>query len=362
MQSEQVTPIPPGSVLLHIGPHKTGTTAAQHAFRAAAEDLLDQGVRYAGTRPGRDAEAARHAIGGRALRDADRAARAWGEVRDRLRDTAVARRAFSSETLAHASDAVAARLADELDRPHVVITARPLADVLPSQYGQFVQRGLTDMPFQPWVDAVLHGTDGDRTTRIFWKRHRLDRQVERWSAAVGAERVIVLVPGHDRSFLAAAFERLLALRPGTLAERLSSVRTNRSLSAAEIELVRAWHLRAAAAGLDAEELRRLTWQVCEQLRTADPRPDAARLALPRRAVVEANQRGAQIAAGIARSGVQVVGDLAVLSAVPALRSAPPAAAGAIDVDLAAAFAVAVRTATCPATGPATGPAPDRSVP
>jgi hypothetical protein len=40
--------LPDGSCLLHIGPHKTGSTAVQSAFHAARTRLADQGVVYPG--------------------------------------------------------------------------------------------------------------------------------------------------------------------------------------------------------------------------------------------------------------------------------------------------------------------------
>src|SRR3989304_5738516 len=56
--------LPEGTRLLHIGPHKTGTTTIQGAFHGARADLLSQGVRYAG-RSRQQAQAA-HAVTGRA--------------------------------------------------------------------------------------------------------------------------------------------------------------------------------------------------------------------------------------------------------------------------------------------------------
>ncbi|HVX55532.1 hypothetical protein [Nocardioides sp.] len=339
----ELAPVPAGSVLLHIGPHKTGTTALQNALRAARDDLLAQGVRYAGTRSSRDAEAARHAIGRRTVRDeatAEAAAAAWREVRDRLNDASVPRRAFSSESLANADDQGAARVVGDLGPAEVVITVRALADVLPSQYSQFVQRGLATAEYPRWVEAVLARDESVPTVRAFWRRHSHDAHVRRWGAVVGMEHVTVLVvDDRDRDFLPAAFERLLALRPGTLAERIGRVRANRSLTAAETELVRRWHLECAAAGLDREQVRRWTWRACDRLRAVDPRPTAPRLALPAWAVEQANARAAEAATSIAASGARVVGDLGRLSAATARPGAITEPVRAIDTRLAADFAV-----------------------
>jgi hypothetical protein len=336
----ELAPIPAGSVLLHIGPHKTGTTALQYALRAAREELLVQGVRYAGTRGSRDAEAARHAIGRRTVHDDAAAAAAWAKVRDRLNDASVPRRAFSSESFANARDRGVARVVEDLGPLEVVVTVRALADVLPSQYGQFVQRGLTTTEYPRWVEAVLAGDESVPTVRTFWRRHSHDAHVRRWGALVGMEHVTVLVvDDRDRDFLPAAFERLLALRPGTLAGPIGQVRTNRSLTAAETELVRRWHLECAAEGLDRQQVRRLTWRACDRLRATDPRPTSPRLALPGWAIEQANARAAEAAAGIAASGARVVGDLGRLSAATARPGAITEPSGSLEMRLAADFAV-----------------------
>ena len=42
--------LPEGCRLIHIGPHKTGTTALQWAMHVARDSLHEQGVHYAGDR------------------------------------------------------------------------------------------------------------------------------------------------------------------------------------------------------------------------------------------------------------------------------------------------------------------------
>ena len=54
MQLEQpvsgVETLPEDAILVHIGPHKTGTTAMQYAFFTAREELLQHGVLYPGSK------------------------------------------------------------------------------------------------------------------------------------------------------------------------------------------------------------------------------------------------------------------------------------------------------------------------
>jgi hypothetical protein len=315
-QLDAIVPVPAGSSVLHIGPHKTGTTALQHAMRQARADMLAQGVRLAGRGPG-DADGVRYAIGVRAVRGEEAGREIWEKIKGDLADASVPRRVFSCETFASTPARAIERVVDELGQVHVVISARPLAELLPSQYGQFVQRGLTTMPFDPWVDAVLRGDD-ERTVKLFWKRHSHDVLVRRWGGLVGADRVTLLVvDGRDRLFVPRVFEQLLGLDPGTLCEKMAGARTNRALTIAELDLVREWHEVCDQGGIDRVELVRLVWKLCDHFRRLDPRPADPTPTLPDWAVSAANERAAVSAAAIATSGARIVGDLRSLSAVRA---------------------------------------------
>ena len=304
-----ITAVPDGTAVLHIGPHKTGTTAIQSALHVARDDLASQGVRYASS--GRhDGDASRY-VTGLGVRSRDRAAAAaqWAAVVEALRDDRYRRRIFSSETLANADDEAASRVLAPLGQARVVLVARSLARLIPSQYQQLAQRGAVLDAFLPWVEAVLGERDGIDTT-TFWHRHRLDDQIRRWGERVGVQNVTVLVlDEEDRTFLPTAFERLLGVREGTLVGR--AVQTNRSLGADEIELLRSWHGIAAAAGLDKHQRRELVGPIKRYLHQ---RPAAAprRLVLPDWATERALERSAVIADAVAKSGVQVVGDLRAL--------------------------------------------------
>ena len=46
-QAMAVLELPEGSRLVHIGPHKTGTTALQAAFHLARDRVEEQGIHYA---------------------------------------------------------------------------------------------------------------------------------------------------------------------------------------------------------------------------------------------------------------------------------------------------------------------------
>ena len=133
-----VAPIPEGSVLLHIGPPKTGTSALQGACHSCREAMLEQGVRYAG-RTQQSGRAA-YAVLGRTHPTLGGAPSIhhWRRLVAEVRNAREARVFVSSEFFAGADDAQAARIVDELggERVHVALTLRPVSRILASQIGR----------------------------------------------------------------------------------------------------------------------------------------------------------------------------------------------------------------------------------
>src|SRR5581483_5356504 len=108
--------IPPGGVLLHVGPHKTGTTAIQGALRIGRPELEEHDVVYAGK--ARQHQMAALAItGGRGMRG-DRPADQtdWDTLADEVRSLPNKRIIVSSEYFDEASDEVAERITESLGR------------------------------------------------------------------------------------------------------------------------------------------------------------------------------------------------------------------------------------------------------
>ena len=236
-------PLPVGSRVLHVGPSKTGTTSVQAAMWAARESMRRQGVRYAG-RMRHSEEAARAAAGlGSPLSNSGAAApkRRWDEIVAEIRRAPEARVVFSSELLAHAHRDAIRRIADDLDpgRVQVVVTLRPLARILASQWQQNVQTGQT-ASYEAWLHELFDPrAEGERQAG-WWHRHRHDRLVARWAGVVGPERTtVVVVDDRDHGQVLRAFEGLLILRAGTL--ELQHDLANRSLTLAEAEAMRAFN-------------------------------------------------------------------------------------------------------------------------
>jgi hypothetical protein len=316
--------LPAGSRLLHIGPHKTGTTSVQSAFHTNRAELASQGVRYAGLQ--RQPMQAAHAVTGRASPYADGKTPPIGrwlalvrEIRGAREDRVV----ISSEGFADADTAAVRRVISDLGvgRAHVVVTLRPLVELLPSQWQQQVQSGMT-MAYEDWLEAVFNDPS-NRVSHGFWHRHRHDELIRRWAVEAGAGNVTaIVVDSADRDRVLRTLESMVGLRAGTLVPE--SELSNRSLTLAEVETIRAFNAAFRAEGLGTQlHAKVMRFGAAELMKRRVPTRDEPRIETPRWAVDRAAEAGREIVDGIASSGVRVVGDLASLVASsPAAGRAP----------------------------------------
>ncbi|MEU5597538.1 hypothetical protein [Streptomyces sp. NPDC020298] len=358
-------PLPNGTRLLHIGPHKTGTTAIQGALFAAKETLLRYGVEFpAHSRHPMEAAlaaCARPAMMG----DTAPTDRHWTRLLEQVRATGAHTSVVSSEFFADADGgATVERIVGQLggDRVHILVTVRPLAKIMPSQWQQYVQNGLR-MGYEEWLEHMLRKAPYEKPNPSFWHRHRHDRLVERWSRVTGPERVtVVVVDDRDRGGLLRTFEALLSL-PGGLLQPVPDT-ANRSLTLAETEMLRNLNVEFRGNGLPDELYSRLVRNgaVMHMKNACSPTARDVRIATPRWALEAAAAAGAEAAGRIAAMGVRVLGDPAPLSAVPeqaaaeravpeqgepvpdVARIAPEVAARALYGALAAAASVPARAA------------------
>lgn len=311
-ETDTVTPYPAGALVVHIGPPKTGTTSLQGAFDRARAEVLAQGVRYVGPRR-HSSRAVLAATGRRTDRPIDTRAgqREWESIIAEVRSAREPRLLFSSERLAYADSASIRRIVDAFDagRVHVVVTLRPLAKILPSQWQQHVQSGLA-RSLDGWLERVL--AEPPDTPRSVWHRLRQDRLIARWADVVGIDRMfVIVVDDRDRQGLLRTFERLLTLRPGTL--RLHDELANRSLTLPEAEALRAFNRLARERKLPSElRWRLLNPTTSRRLQRRVPAADEPPVRLPAWAVPQVASIADEIVVGIQASGVRVLGDLDIL--------------------------------------------------
>lgn len=302
--------LPEGSRLLHIGPHKTGTTTLQAAFHQNRESLLRQGVHYAGKRSQPMTAAMAVATGRIMPGDSTNALDRWVDLVAEINAAAASQTVISSEFFCEADAEHIRRIVSDLgtDCTHVVITLRPLVKILASQWQQYLQNRFT-MTYAAWLDAMLNHADETDLTPSFWRRHRHDVLVRRWADVIGKDNVTVVVLDEaDKRMLMRTFEEMLSLEAETLVPR--DLAANRSLTFAEAEMVRSFNEQYQAQGWShADYIRFVRFGAARYLQQRRPSPGEARVLTPEWAVERAIRIGTEMASDVASTGVKIVGNL-----------------------------------------------------
>jgi hypothetical protein len=310
-------------ILLHIGVHKTGTTAVQAALAAARPKLAELDVTYAGRTVSHYHAAA--AVTGRRLgwekggRNVDIAR--WEKLAAQVREIP-GKVVLSSEVFCEAEPDVARRIVADLgrERVRVLVTLRPLEDLMPSTWQQYVKSGVA-MPYGTWLRKVLHGPGEAKTTPSFWKRNDHGAQVQKWVDVVGPENVAVLVVDTSRpTALYESFEDIIGLPRGILVKD-ETAPSNRSLSAAEVEVIRRLNAEVRST-MDYSAYHRLVRRgaILNLVENRRPAPGEAKLTTPGWAVEKARVFSRKSVDDIKASGATVFGDLEMLVPTSALPS------------------------------------------
>ncbi len=316
--SEHIEPLPQDAILLHVGFHKTGTTALQSAFASTRSQLREAGVLYPGVL--RSHHRAAMAVTDRTWGWGDKGGRPprakyWNDLVADSRGHA-GRVMISSEALSLAKAAHLDRIIEDLgaERLHVVSTLRPFTKLLSSSYQQYLKYGLA-MPYGQWLESAFANPPECPPSPNFWRRNDHAGVMERWAKRLGPERVrLVVLDDADRNGLFRTFEALLGLPEGLLVPDPEIGASNRSMTAAEAELLRLvneggaseWDWPAYQAGVRRGAVLRM-------VESRRPARDEPTLATPEWAVHSGQEFGRATAERVTALGITVHGDLARLS-------------------------------------------------
>lgn len=222
---------------VHIGPPKTGTSYLQSVLWASRDALADQGLDL--PLEMRDhyhlALALRHMVSDETAPAGvstvlDRLAAATSAIRD-------SNALLTQEQLAPATPAQAQQLTNLLSgwEVHVVITARDLGRQVPSAWQQSIKKRQTHS-YDEFLQAVVERRPA---ASDFWSHQDLVEVAARWSTAVPAHRVhIVIVPpsGSPAGWLLERFCSVLGVDPTLL--QVNAAVSNTSLGRVQAELLR----------------------------------------------------------------------------------------------------------------------------
>jgi hypothetical protein len=301
-------------VYLHIGAPKTGTSYVQDRLRLNRRSLAAHDVHYPLGPLGLPSSHFKPALDvirrdwGGALADAEGSwARLMRRVR-RLDGTVV----ISHEILAAADPEQIGRVMEDLagSEVHVVYSARDLARQVPAAWQESVKQFGT-MPYQRFLRRVRFRPDN----LWFWMVQDLPAVLERWGAAIPAERVHLVTvphPGSPQDLLWRRMCIVLGIDPAWAPR--DSARGNTSMGGPETTLVRRLNQRLRKAGLAAADHRALVTDLLVHQNLAR-RGTTSRTVLPPRMLGWAEDVAEQWIGWALGSGIDVVGDLEELRPV-----------------------------------------------
>ena len=231
----------PKKVFIHVGFHKTGTTAMQESLFANSKALKDLGTTYARTGK-KAAHRAAWALSGKTWGWKDRGGvktpiSEWQRLlrKIKLRKSQVV---VSSEFFSELSDEHLSKLAVDLKGMdvHIIFTIRPFSKMLSSSYQQYLKYGLK-ASYEEWLRDIFAVPNKSKLSPSFWKRHNHAKVIARWQRTFGSQNIhLIVVDENEPDHLYRSFEEVLKLPKQTL-NAVNSAGSNRSLSHAEISLL-----------------------------------------------------------------------------------------------------------------------------
>ena len=320
--------LPADAVLVHIGPHKTGTSSLQSVAEVTRSALLAHGVTYPGTAGAHHVEAkALRRLAGGWTHDAEASpdVEQWSRLVAEVARTP-GRVLLSSEFFAQADDEAQARMVRDVgpERIHVLTAARNPAALATSTWQQVLRQGYP-VTLQTWLAHNFRRAEVAQESTGFWSWADPDALVSRWSRNVDPQRItVVALDERDRRLLPRTVEQLLDLPEGLLAD-VTPPDSNRGLTAPEAALLQRVLEKLDSRVTWAEYSRVLRYGVLMRLlRTRRPDPGEARTRLPAWALDQAADQTERTIAGLDASPVRIVGDLASLRTTlgPAEDDAP----------------------------------------
>ncbi|GAA4371582.1 hypothetical protein [Nocardioides caricicola] len=292
-------------VILHVGAMKSGTSYLQRLLFLNRDRLADQGVLVPGNAWPDQVRAVSEVLERKRVVAAPPEG-AWQGMVDEI-GAASGTAVISMEFLGPAAAAKIERVVSSFPTGtvEVVVTARDLGRSIPAMWQETLKNGRF-LPYDEYVAAIA---DRDGLGRRFWREQDVAGICERWSAAVGVDRmtlVTVPTPGAPSTLLWERFASTLGVDPAGFAEPGP---TNESLGAASAEVLRLLNERVEGMAY-GEYARKVKQQLAKRVlaKRRGEEPGVGYEPSP-----WLRERAGQLVEQLRGSGIRVVGDLAELT-------------------------------------------------
>jgi hypothetical protein len=327
--------MPHKQLILHVGFHKSGTTALQEALFKQRKELLQLNVLYPDI-----GRAAHHKVAwaltqrpwGWKNRGGELTSyRVFSKMIRLINTSRVETIILSSEFFSELNFESIQKIKTSVKNREVKIlfTIRPLAKLLSSSYQQYLKYG-TAVEYVAWLHSVLDEPGVSKVNPTFWKRHMHGEVISKWCDVFGTTAVKVLVVDEKRpEFLFEEVDAMLGLPLGTL--KAQETGSNRSLSLEEIALLLELNRRFPRDRDWNEYLLFIRNGYVRELTDRVPhRLGAVKLPTPEWAVKKANSIAAKSKQQIKALGVQVAGELETLDSAE-IQEGEPNYPSSIDI-------------------------------
>ncbi|VXB12823.1 hypothetical protein [Nocardioides sp. AX2bis] len=316
-QSEGPGTHPVKTVYLHVGCRKSGTSALQNALGRSVEALEEQGLAQPLLGRGSTTRDLVEPLRTAAAGDPAPARAAITALADRIRASDRPRHLITLEAMAELPAVATAIVADGLAEfdTHVVVTARPWALTIPSEWQQQLKSRYTG-EYVAYAEAVRDAAgatpEAAEEAALFRRRQDVGDVVRRWRAGARPLTVHVLLVPHDRTSrpdLLDLFCDLVGIDRAQL--RVPSRVVNQSLSREDAEVLRRVNLALGDALTDLRGDYRYSVRkfIGVQAMMRRRRSPGGRIRLPRDLEDWAAQESRRQLDEVRAHGAEVVGDV-----------------------------------------------------
>lgn len=306
--------MPQRQLILHVGFHKSGTSALQESFNAQRVELGKLGVEYLDI--GRKAHhrlawALTQRPWGWKNRGGQRTPIShWQRAVRKINRSKSERILLSSEFFSELGEKQISRILQDIKNREikVLFTLRPLVKLLGSSYQQYLKYGIK-VDYEQWLHSVLDEPGVSKINPTFWKRNLHGKVIGRWAELVGKDQVsVVIVDESKPEFLFEAVSEVIGISKDVLKSQPTG--SNRSLSLEEMALLLRINQLFPEKRNWTEYLIFVRNGYFRYLTDHVPvAPGKPKLATPAWAVAKGNQLGTQSMQEILNLGVRVIGDI-----------------------------------------------------